>query len=135
MIPRNNSDEERRFHHYLVHYHYLGFNRTVGENMKYLVRDRHGRDLACVLFGSAAWKTKPRDHFIGWSDEARARRLLWVTNNTRFLILTSVRVPHLASHLLAGIMRRIRKDWLDKYAHPVHLVETFVERDRFKGTC
>lgn len=103
--------------------------------MKYLVRDRHGRDLACVLFGSAAWKTKPRDEFIGWSQETRSRNLLWITNNTRFLILPWVRVPHLASHVLGRIIRRIRADWNTKYGHPVHLLETFVERDRFLGTC
>jgi len=130
-----NSDDEQRFNHYLARHHYLGFHRTVGENMKYLVRDRHGRDLACLLFGSAAWKTKPRDQFIGWSHEARARNLLWITNNTRFLILPWVRVPHLASHVLGRIIRRLRTDWQVKYGHPVHLVETFVERDRFVGTC
>lgn len=135
IVPRGGSDEEHRFHHYLARHHYLGFHRTVGENMKYLVRDRQGRDLACVLFGSAAWKTKPRDQFIGWSHETRSRNLLWITNNTRFLILPWVRVPHLASHVLGRIIRRIRADWQTKYGHPVHLVETFVERDRFVGTC
>lgn len=134
-IAPNGSDEEGRFHHYLASHHYLGFHRTVGENMKYLVRDRHGRDLACVLFGSAAWKTKPRDEFIGWSHEIRSRNLLWLTNNTRFLILPWVRVPHLASHVLGRLIRRIRNDWQAKYGHPVHLLETFVERDRFLGTC
>lgn len=135
IIPSGRSEEELRFHHYLAHHHYLGFHRTVGENMKYLVKDRNGRDLACVLFGSAAWKTKPRDEFIGWSHETRARKLLWITNNTRFLILPWVRVPHLASHVLGRIIRRIRTDWQAKYGHPVHLLETFVERDRFVGTC
>lgn len=135
ITPPGRSEEELRFHHYLARHHYLGFHRTVGENMKYLVRDRHGRDLACVLFGSAAWKTRPRDEFIGWSHENRARNLLWITNNTRFLILPWVRVPHLASHVLGRIIRRIRADWQAKYGHPVHLLETFVERDRFVGTC
>jgi len=134
-IASNGSNEEGRFHHYLAHHHYLGFHRTVGENMKYLVRDCHGRDLACILFGSAAWKTKPRDEFIGWSHEIRARRLSSVTNNTRFLILPWVRVPLLASHVLGRVVRRIRTDWQAKYGHPVHLLETFVERDRFVGTC
>lgn len=132
IVP-NGSEEEGRFHHYLARHHYLGFHRTVGENMKYLVRDRYGRDLACVLFGSAAWKTKPRDEFIGWDRETRERNLLWITNNTRFLIL--VRVAHLASHILGRISRRIRSDWQAKYGHPVHLLETFVQRDRFVGTC
>jgi len=103
--------------------------------MKYLVQDRDGRDLACLLFGSAAWKTRPRDELIGWNHETRSRNLLWITNNTRFLILPWVRVPHLASHVLGRIIRRIRADWNAKYGHPVHLLETFVERERFIGTC
>ena len=134
-IVGNDSGEEQRFNHYLATHHYLGFNRTVGENMKYLVKDRHGRDLACVLFGSAAWKTRPRDLFIGWSHETRSRNLSRLTNNTRFLILPWVHVPHLASHVLGRISRRIRADWQNKYAHPVDLLETFVERERFLGTC
>jgi hypothetical protein len=103
--------------------------------MAYLVRDCHGRDLACVLFGAAAWKTRPRDAWIGWDDATRARRLLYVANNSRFLILPWVRVPHLASHVLACVLRRLSADWQAKYGHPIHLVETFVDRSRFKGTC
>jgi len=123
------------FASYLSRHHYLGFNRTVGEHLEYLVRDVHGRDLACVLFGSAAWKSAPRDHWIGWDAPIRQRNLNFMTNNTRFLILPWVRVPHLASHILGRIMRRLSHDWLCRYGHPVHLVETFVEKDRFKGTC
>jgi hypothetical protein len=123
------------FASYLGRHHYLGFNRTVGEHLEYLVRDVHGRDLACVLFGSAAWKSAPRDHWIGWDAPIRQRNLNFMTNNTRFLILPWVRVPHLASHILGRIMRRLSHDWLCRYGHPVHLVETFVEKDRFKGTC
>ena len=135
IIPESGSPEEHLCHHYLATHHYLGFQRTVGENLKYVVRDRHGRHLACMLFGAAAWKTKPRDLFIGWTDDIRTRRLSWVANNTRFLILPWVRVPHLASHLLAAILNRISADWQHKYGHPLHLIETFVERDRFQGTC
>jgi hypothetical protein len=135
VVPENGSPEEQLFHHYLATHHYLGFQRTVGENLKYLVKDRHGRHMACMLFGAAAWKTKPRDLFIGWTDTIRTRRLSWVTNNTRFLIMPWVRVPHLASHLLSIILKRISADWQHKYGHPLHLIETFVERDRFRGTC
>jgi len=134
-IPESGSLEEHLCHHYLATHHYLGFQCTVGENLKYVIRDRHGRYLACMLFGAAAWKTKPRDQFIGWTDAIRTRRLSGVANNTRFLILPWVRVPHLASHLLATILRRISADWQHKYGHPLHLIETFVERDRFRGTC
>jgi len=134
-LPTPNSYEDHCVGYYLNHHHYLGFTRTVGEHLKYLVQDHSGQDLACLLFGSAAWKTTPRDTFIGWEPDTRAANLTFMTNNTRFLILPWVRVPHLASHLLGRIMRRLRQDWIEKYGHPVHLVETFVERDRFKGIC
>jgi hypothetical protein len=120
---------------HLVRYHYLGLRRSVGENMAYLARDRQGRDVGCALFGAAAWRVNPRDEFIGWDEPTRAERLSWITNNVRFLILPWVQVPHLASHLLARLTRRLATDWLAKYGHPVHLVETFVDRSRFKGTC
>ncbi|MFQ5356555.1 MAG: DUF4338 domain-containing protein [Mariprofundaceae bacterium] len=123
------------FASYLIEHHYLGFNRTVGEHLEYLVRDAQGCDLACVLFGSAAWKCASRDRWIGWDATSRQRNLNFTTNNTRFLILPWVRIPHLASHILGRIMRRLSHDWLCRYGHPVHLVETFVEKDRFKGTC
>jgi hypothetical protein len=134
-IPSPRSYEEACVGYYLTRYHYLGFNRTVGESLKFLVSDRYGRHVACLLFGSAAWKVASRDSFIGWDMETRQKHINFMTNNSRFLILPSVRVPHLASHILAAVMRRIRKDWIDKYAHPVHLVETFVQSDRFTGTC
>lgn len=129
------SQEEALFRTYLTTYHYLGFGRTVGENLQYLVKDRQGRDLACLLFGSAAWKVAPRDSFIGWSDVVRKQKINLLTNNTRFLILNGVTVPHLASHILGIILRRLSSDWQQKYGHPIHLVETFVEKDRFRGTC
>jgi hypothetical protein len=135
IIPESGTLEERHFHHYLSTHHYLGFHGTVGENMKYLVRDKYGRDVACMLFGAAAWKVRARDQFIGWSPEVRAKHLSLITNNTRFLILPWVRVAHVASHILGRILRRIRDDWELKYGHPVWIVETFVERERFKGTC
>ncbi len=116
-------------------YHYLGFNGTVGQNMKYLVFDREQNPLACLLFGSAAWKCAPRDDFIGWDADARRVNLHLVTNNMRFLILTWVRVPHLASHILGRVARRISSDWMEKYGHPIYLLETFVERDCFQGIC
>jgi hypothetical protein len=115
--------------------HYLGLRNCVGQNLKYLARDRGGRVLACLLFGSAAWKVAARDCWIGWKPEQRRRHLFLLTNNTRFLILPWVRVPHLASHLLGRVAARLSADWQHQYGHPIHLVETFVERDRFQGTC
>lgn len=123
------------FKHLLAEYHYLGFGGIVGENMKYMFYDRQQRPLACLLFGSAAWKVASRDEWIGWKPTTQQAGLHFITNNIRFLILPWVRVPHLASHLLGIIARRISDDWMQKYGHPIHLLETFVEQDRFRGTC
>ncbi|HDZ26167.1 MAG TPA: DUF4338 domain-containing protein [Candidatus Aminicenantes bacterium] len=114
-------------------YHYLGYSGTVGENIKYMAFDRRGNPLGCFLFGSAAWKVEPRDSFIGWDAKTRERNLPFITNNMRFLLLPWVRVKHLASHLLGKVARRISDDWIEKYKHPIHLLETFIEQSRFTG--
>jgi hypothetical protein len=129
------SEDLRLFNGLLAHCHYLGHRNTVGENLRYLIRDRQGRPAACMLFGSAAWKCADRDTFIGWDRTVREHNLQYMTNNTRFLIPSWVQVPHLASHVLGLIARRIRSDWQVKYGHPVYALETFVDRSRFKGTC
>lgn len=128
------SPAAKRWAFYLDRYHYLGL-RVVGQNQGYLAVDAHGRDVAAVLFGASAWRCAPRDQFLGW-DEARRRQTLHrVVNNTRFLILPWVRVPHLASHVLGAVARRISTDWRGKYGHGLDWLETFVERDRFVGSC
>lgn len=119
----------------LAHYHYRGFNGAVGENVQYLAWDSQGRVLAVMVFGAAAWKVAVRDQFIGWSVEQRRQHLSAITNQQRFLILPWVRVPHLASHLLALATRHLSADWQARYGHPVWLVETFVEVERFAGTA
>lgn len=129
------SDDNALFNCLLSQYHYLGYSRTVGENMKYLIRDWANRPLACILFGSAAWKIAPRDTFIGWDIQTRGKNLGYITNNMRFLILPWVRVPHLASHILSRISRRISKDWMSRYGHPIYLLETFVNQSQFRGVC
>lgn len=116
-------------------YHYLGWSGTVGENLKYLFFDNQKRVLGCLMFGAAAWKTKPRDDFIGWTHGQREKNLSLVVNNNRFLILPWVEVPHLASHILGKVCRQVNRDWQQKYNHPVYLLETFVEKSRFRGTC
>lgn len=118
----------------LADFHYLGCRGTVGENLQYTGTDRKGRLLACLLFGSAAWKCRARDEFIGWTADQRRQRLHLITNNTRFLILPHVTVPHLSSWMLGQVLRRLSADWRSKYGHPILLVETFVERERFAGT-
>jgi hypothetical protein len=122
------------FAHLLHVYHYLSYSRPVGENLGYLIVDHTERPLGCLLFGAAAWKAAARDEFIGWDATARTRRLPLVANNMRFLILPWVRVPHLASHVLGLSSRELSSHWQKKYGHPIHLLETFVERERFRGT-
>lgn len=134
-IIATGSEDLRLFNGLLAHYHYLGHRNTVGETLRYLVRDRQGRPVACAWFGSAAWKCADRDTFLGWDRAARERNLQGLTNNTRFLIPAWIEVPHLASHVLGLIARRIRADWQAKYGHPVHALETFVDRSRFLGAC
>lgn len=123
------------FKTYLKKYHYLGFNTVVGENIKYLVSDKNGKHLGCLLFGAAAWKTAPRDEYIGWNAETRKRNLFLIANNSRFLIFPWVSVKHLASHILGKVAKRISEDWIKKYSHAIYLLETFVLKDRFPGIC
>jgi hypothetical protein len=118
----------------LSRYHYLGFNGAVGENLQYVLSDAQGRPLACLVFGAAAWKCQDRDQFIGWSAQQREKNLALIANNTRFLILPSVRVRRLGSWILGQISRRISPDWEAKYGHRIVLLETFVEQARFRGT-
>lgn len=127
--------ERRRVARLLAAYHYQGFSGAVGENVQYVVRDAQGRELAVMVFGAAAWKVAPRDRFIGWSVAQRRQGLQRITNQQRFLILPWVRVPHLASHVLALALKRLSGDWHKRYGHPVWLVETFVEEERFAGTA
>jgi hypothetical protein len=119
----------------LFQHHYLGYGGTVGQNAQYIVKDAAGRLLACLVFGSSAWKCQERDEWIGWTREQREKNLNQTTNNTRFLIMPWVKVPGLASWILGRVLRRLSRDWQAKYGHPIFLVETFVERDRFEGTA
>lgn len=128
-------DERYLFSTYMNLYHYLGLKTVVGENIQYIISSRDDVPVACMLFGAAAWKTQPRDHFIGWITEARKKNLYLIANNHRFLILPWVRIKFLASHILSKVSKRLSADWLTKYHHEIVLTETFVECDRFTGTC
>lgn len=135
VVDAGASIEQRRlFRHFLSTYHYLGL-RDVGRNMKYLALAANGRPLACLLFGSAAWKIQARDSFIAWPAATRQKNLHLIANNTRFLILPWVQVANLASFLLARAAERLREDWPKRYGYHLAMVETFVDRSRFRGTC
>ena len=135
LEPIENGAELIEFKSYIDQFHYLGFDRTVGENMKYMARVQSGNLLACMLFGSAAWSCADRDRFIGWDKSQKARNLQMLTNQTRFLIFPWVSVKNLASHLLSLVSKRISGDWEGKYGHGIVAIETFVETGRFHGTC
>ena len=128
------TEANRRWRFYLHRYHYLGL-AVVGENLGYLARDAQGREVACLLFGAAAWRCAPRDRALGWSSQERKERLSRVVNNTRFLVLPWVRVKYLASWVLGQVARRIELDWQHKYGHGLDWLETFVDRERFRGSC
>lgn len=134
-VVERGTPEAELIRHLLVEYHYLGLDRTTGATVRYLVRAQDGRLLGCALWSSAAWKTAARDRWIGWTQAQRAVLLGQVVDNTRYLILPWVRVPHLASHVLGMMTRRIVTDWQRCYGTSVVLAETFVDVSRYAGTC
>jgi hypothetical protein len=126
--------EESLFNSLLEEHHYLGYEQPVGEHLKYLVWAQ-ARPVACVAWSSAPRHLGSRDRYIGWDAEARRRNIRFLAYNTRFLILPWVRVEHLASHILGRMAARISDDWQRMYGHPVYFLETFVDPERFRGTC
>ena len=137
--PVRRTADEPLFNSLMEQYHYLGYEQPVGEHLKYLVWARES--LLCVRpVAALAWSSSPRhlgarDRYIGWSQPVRRRSVHLIAYNTRFLILPWVKVPHLASHILGRMAARISADWETLYAHPLYLLETFVDPERFRGTC
>jgi len=132
---RDCVEYENTFNYLVKKYHYLSYGRPVGQNMKYLILGSNERFLGCLLFGAAAWKIEFRDQWIGWQPAVRERNLGLICNNTRFLILDWVKIPHLASHALGACLRRLSQDWQQRYGTEIALVETFVDTTRYLGTC
>ena len=128
------TPQEGLFNSLMEQYHYLGYEQPVGEHVKYVVKAR-GQAIACLAWSSSPRHLGCRDRFIGWEPEARRRNIHLLAYNTRFLILPWVKVPHLASHILGRMAKRVPTDWQQFYAHPVYLLETFVDTERFRGTC
>lgn len=134
LEPVATRRDSRLWNEYVDRYHYLGYHPLPGAQMRYFARADEGL-LALLGFGAAAWKTAPRDDFIGWTARQREARLHLVVNNARFLIFPWVRSMHLASKLLGLAARRLRGDWDERYGYRPVLLETFVEQERFQGTC
>jgi len=115
-------------------FHYLGYTPLPGAQMRYLIEGDLGL-LGVIGFGASAWKVAARDRWIGWTSEQRVARLDLVVNNARFLILPWIRCTNLASWVLSRCARRLQADWRHRYGHQPVLLETFVECDRFRGSC
>jgi Druantia protein DruA len=128
------SADEPLFNSLTEQYHYLGYEQPVGEHLKYLVKAR-GQAIAALAWSSAARHLGARDRFIGWDPPTRRRNIRLIAYNSRYLILPWVEVPHLASHVLGRMAQLVPRDFQRVYAHPIYLLETFVDRERFRGTC
>lgn len=128
------TPQEALFNSLLEQYHYLGHVQPIGENLKILVYAQQ-RPIACLAWSSAPRHLASRDGFIGWSLEARRQNLRYLAANIRFLLLPWLSVRHLASHILAGVARRLSGDWQKVYGHPLYFLETFIDPQRFRGTC
>ena len=134
LEPVMDRGESRLWNAYIERHHYLGHQPLPGAQLRYFVRSS-GQIIAALGFGASAWKTQPRDAFVGWTTEQRERNLHLVVNNARFLILPWVRCKNLASRILALAAQRLAHDWYIRYAYRPVLLETFVEKPRFSGTC
>ena len=119
---------------YIDRYHYLCYKPLPGAKLRYFVKSRE-EIVALFGFGAAAWKTAPRDHFIGWNKEQRENNIHLVVNNARFLILPWITSHNLASRLLSMVTKRLPCDWYNRYKYKPVLLESFVDQEKFKGTC
>jgi hypothetical protein len=132
---RGRTGRSREWNGLIERHHYLGYAPVPGAQARYFVKSASGRDLALISFGASAWKVAARDRFIGWDDEQRRGGLARVLNNARFLILPWVRSPNLASMILGACARVVAEDFEREHGVRVLLLESFVERGRFAGTC
>jgi len=132
--PVNTPEDSSLWNELIERYHYLGYKPLPGAQIRYLVFSG-SHLLAALGFGAAAWALAPRDRFVGWTTQQRQRNLQFIVNNARFLILPWVTSHNLASRILAGIARQLPQDWQKRYSYQPVLLETFVEQNRFYGTC
>jgi hypothetical protein len=134
ICPVTNSDQSRLWNEYIHRYHYLGHKPLPGAQLRYFVTIDL-QIVAALGFSAAAWQIAPRDQFIGWSHEQRQNKLPLVVNNARFLIMPWVKSNNLASSILGMISRRLADEWHNRYGIRPVLLETFVDSERFAGTC
>ena len=131
IVTRKNS---ALWNEYIERYHYLGYTPLPGAQIRYFIYA--GEQLVALTgFGAAAWQTAPRDNFIGWNHDQRKKNLHLIVNNARFLILPWIKSKNLASKILSLTARQLPGDWLERYNTRLLLLESFVEKKRFAGTC
>jgi hypothetical protein len=128
------KSESRLWNEYIHRYHYLGHKPLPGAQLRYTVYSAE-QPIALLGFGAAAWMSAPRDRYIGWTHEQRKRNLSLIVNNARFLILPWIQSKNLASMLLAKAAKILPHQWQEVYGYRPVLLETFVEKPRFRGTC
>ncbi len=132
----DNRDQRQLWYEYVDRYHYLGYRLPFGAQLRYFIKSGATSEiLGCFQFSSPAWKMAPRDRWIGWSEAKRKVNLQKLINNSRFLILPWVKVKNLASMSLSLAVKRAPDDWQSTYGYRPVLMETLVDRKRFKGTC
>ncbi len=134
LVQVRKTKQDKLFNGLVDEHHYLGYTQPVGEHLKYIAFSNE-RILGCLSWGSSPWYISSRDRFIGWSNETRQKNLNLIINNVRFLIPPWVHVSHLASYLLSISRRILQKDWIKFYNHPIHLLETFIDTEKFRATC
>lgn len=137
LLTRVDNQEQRQlWYEYVDRYHYLGYQLPFGAQLRYFIKSGATSDiLGCFQFSSPAWKMAPRDRWIGWVDDQRKANLQKIINNSRFLILPWVEVKNLASRALSLAVKSVADDWQGCYGYRPVLMETLVDRKRFKGTC
>lgn len=128
------TKDSKLWNEYIQRYHYLGYTPLPGAQLRYFVI-MNGQVIALLGFGASAWQIAPRDHFIGWDHDQRRRGLPLIVNNARFLILPWIQSKNLASKILGMIARQLPTDWFNRYHIQPVLMETFVDSERFTGTC
>jgi hypothetical protein len=133
LVESKNRPLSRLWNGLMETYHYLGAGPLCGAQVRYLVESSVYGSIGGLAFSAAAWRVASRDRWIGWSEESRKANLAKVVCNSRFLLVP--RVAHLASHVLSLCPRRVQQDWVERYGVRPVLLETYVDRDRFKGTC
>ena len=134
LTSAGNKADRELWNEYVQRYHYLGYKKPFGYRQRYFI-EAGSRQLGCIMLSGAARSVGSRDRWIGWNERQRMKNLPWVLNNSRFLIFPWVRIPNLASHVLAQLARRACDDWQKHWGYCPVLLETFVDPLRFHGGC